>query len=137
MANGSLRAVMQEAERRGTNPVTVSRTSSILLPKEGQVAESKGDRPLESGDVYETLRALKQAARLREPYEVTRFTGLRETQDGVLQEVDVEVLDAGPDADPHRRYQVRASAEGKQTIGNLARTPREAMAGMHWNKLDS
>jgi hypothetical protein len=108
------------------------------LPKEGKTAESKGDRPLESGDVYETLRALKQAAGFFEAYEVTRFTGHRKTQAGIEQEVDVEILDAGPDVDPaNLRYFVRAFAKGKQASGNNGPTLPDALVGVHWWDLDS
>ena len=92
---------------------------------------------MESEDLCETLRALKQAGKFFEAYEVTRFTGHRKTQDGIDQEVEVEVLDAGPDVEPHRRYLVVASAEEKKTIGGPGHTPREALAGFPWYKLDS
>ena len=107
----------------------------VVVVKEG-AAQSKGDRPVESGDHYETLRAVKQAAKLFEAYEVTRFTGYRQTQHGV-QEVDVEILDAGPDVDPGLRYHVLASAEGKEATGNPGRTPVEALGIVHWFDLDS
>jgi hypothetical protein len=91
---------------------------------------------VEPQDHYETLRAVKREAKLFEAYKVTRFTGYRQTQHGV-QEVDVEILDAGPDVDPGFRYHVLASAEGKETSGNPGRTPLEALAIVHWFELDS
>lgn len=93
---------------------------------------------MESGDVYEILAALKERAGFFEVYEVTRFIGYRQSQHGVQQEVEVEILDAGPDVvNPHLRYHLSARAEGKKASGNTGSTPREALAGVHWYKLDS
>ncbi len=92
---------------------------------------------MESGDLYGTLAFLKDKVGLSEVYEVTRFLGLRKTQQGVEQKVNVEILDAGPDVDPGLRYHASAFVEGKEASGTTGETLLEAVLNVPWQELDS
>jgi hypothetical protein len=70
---------------------------------------------------------------MSQTYQVTTFEGVRDRPDGSLQEVSVEVFDAGEDAGA-RRYMVTLNIEGDfeddedDIIGNPAPTLDEALS---------
>lgn len=89
-------------------------------------------------DPQEVMNRLKDEveAKFFEVYEVHSFEGYRQAADGSNQEVNVKILDMGPDAGD-QRYSVEAiSEDGKIARGNPARTVDEAIAITHWTELD-
>jgi len=83
------------------------------------------------------LAALQNHANFFELYQVTTFTGYRKTKQGDNQEVSVDLLDRGPDH-PSARYTVTATAkDGRSAGGNDSASIEEAIAIVHWYKLDA
>jgi hypothetical protein len=66
---------------------------------------------------------------MSETYQLTTFEGIRENTDGSWQEITLEVLDAGKDAED-RRYAVNVRFEGGADgiVGNPAPTLNEALS---------
>jgi hypothetical protein len=66
---------------------------------------------------------------MSETYRVMTFEGIRENADGRMQEITLEVLDAGKDAE-NRRYAVNVRFEGggDDIVGNPAPTLDEALS---------
>jgi hypothetical protein len=66
---------------------------------------------------------------MSETYRVTTFEGIRENADGRMQEITLEVLDAGKDAE-NQRYAVNVRFEGGRDdiVGNPAPTLDEALS---------
>jgi hypothetical protein len=77
----------------------------------------------------ETIGHIERELGISETSRVTTFEGLRENADGRLQEITVEVLDAGKRA-KSRRYavNVRFGDGGEDIIGNPAATLDEALS---------
>ena len=77
----------------------------------------------------ETIGHIERESRMSETSKVTTFEGIRENADGSLQEITVEVLDAGKRA-KGRRYAVNVRFEGggDDIIGNPAATLDEALS---------
>jgi hypothetical protein len=88
-------------------------------------------------DGHEAIRRLKNHADIFEAYEVRTFQCYRHSQDGSVQEVEVKIMDAGPDVDAGVRYSVVATSEdGKTASGNSAESIQTALAILHWYELD-
>lgn len=61
------------------------------------------------------------------------FLVRRNLKNGDVQKVTVEILDAGPNVDPQRRFKCIARAEnGRTAAGNSAKTIETALALVHW-----
>jgi len=85
----------------------------------------------------EVFEYLKQSGKFFEIYRVHNFVGYRYTQAGkekLVQEVNVEILDAGENA--HPRYHVSATAGDKKAHGNSNDSLEAAIAVVHWWDLD-
>jgi hypothetical protein len=87
-------------------------------------------------DTTDTIRRIEGELGMSQTYQVTTFEGVRDRPDGSLQEVSVEVFDAGEDAGA-RRYMVTLNIEGDfeddeddedDIIGNPAPTLDEALS---------
>jgi hypothetical protein len=77
----------------------------------------------------DTIRRIEKELGMSETYRVTTFEGIRENGDGSLQEVSLEVLDAGKGAGD-RRYavNVRFAGGGDDVVGDPAPTLDEALS---------
>ena len=84
---------------------------------------------------FEALNFLKIVPNVKEAYLRITVKCYREAKDGHMQEVLVEVLDAGPEYSG-ARYRVVVSAEGKSVIGNSFDSVEAAIATVHWWELD-
>jgi hypothetical protein len=72
-----------------------------------------------------------------EIYHVTTFRCYRRSRETSMQEVIVEILDMGPNAQADLRYSCHASTEdGRFATGNPGKTIDEALAIVHWGDLD-
>lgn len=70
-------------------------------------------------------------------YVVSQFKFLRKTESDNTQEVSVEILDAGPNANPNLRYHCTARADdGRTATGNPDSSIEHALMNMHWEHLD-
>jgi hypothetical protein len=80
-------------------------------------------------DTTDTIRRIEGELGMSQTYQVTTFEGVRDRPDGSLQEVSVEVFDAGEDAGA-RRYMVTLNIEDDEDeiIGNPAPTLDEALS---------
>jgi hypothetical protein len=66
---------------------------------------------------------------MSETYQLTTFEGIRENTDGSWQEITLEVLDAGKDAEDRRYAVILDFEDGERTIeGRTARTLDEALS---------
>ena len=76
----------------------------------------------------DTISRIERELGMSETSQVTTFEGIRETADGNIQEITVELLDAGKGAGA-RRYAVSVRFEGGRDdiIGNFAATLDEAL----------
>jgi hypothetical protein len=86
----------------------------------------------------EIIEKLKEVDGAHEVYHViSRFTLLRRTDDGNNQEVTVEILDAGPNANQNLRYHCMAKADdGRSATGNPDSSIEFALMNVHWEHLD-
>ena len=77
----------------------------------------------------DTISRIERELGMSETSQVTTFEGIRETADGSIQEITVELLDAGKGAGP-RRYavSVRFEGGGDDIIGNPAATLDDALS---------
>jgi hypothetical protein len=77
----------------------------------------------------DTIRRIEKELGMSETYQLTTFEGIRENTDGSWQEITLEVLDAGKDAED-RRYAVNVRFEGGADgiVGNPAPTLNEALS---------
>lgn len=87
-------------------------------------------------DSYRAINELRKHAGFFEVYEVTTFQAYRRTKAGGTQDVKIEILDAGPDADQERYMCIATSDDGKTAAGNSADSIDVAVAIVHWYKLD-
>jgi len=80
-------------------------------------------------DAGDTIRRIERELGMSETFQVRVFEGVRERADGRLQELTVEVLDAG-EGTGARRYAVNVRFEvgGDDIIGNPAATLDEALS---------
>lgn len=84
----------------------------------------------------ESLDILKTAAGAYEAYLRTEYIVYRKNREGVVQEVRIEVLDAGPAMAPIR-FHVQAKADnGRTATGNPSESLEIALATLHWEELD-
>ncbi len=85
----------------------------------------------------EIISRLKQKANFYEVYHKTSFNCVRTDKDGNSQEVDVDILDAGPDVNPNMRYHCVAKTEdGKLATGNPDSSIALVLMHVHWNNFD-
>jgi hypothetical protein len=77
----------------------------------------------------DTIRRIEKELGMSETYRVTTFEGIRENTDTSMQEITLEVLDAGKGAED-RRYAVNVRFEGggDDIVGNPAPTLDEALS---------
>ena len=77
----------------------------------------------------DTIRRIEKELGMSEIYRVTTFEGIRENTDTSMQEITLEVLDAGKGAED-RRYaiNVRFEGGGEDIVGNPAPTLDEALS---------
>lgn len=60
----------------------------------------------------------------------------RKLENDDVQKVTVEILDAGPNVDPQRRFKcIARAADGRTAAGNSAKTIETALALVHWRDL--
>ncbi len=86
----------------------------------------------------EIINHLKRVSGFFEVYHKTSFECYRKAKDGSEQEVLVEILDAGSDVDPQRRYQcVATTKDGKIATGNPAASIDVVLSLVHWQDLDN
>lgn len=81
---------------------------------------------------------LKSRVGLTEAYHVTTFKGYRKSgpQVGDIQEVTVEIWDAGPERRASRYMILAVSEGGKVASGNPVDSIETALALVHWADLD-
>ena len=73
----------------------------------------------------------------KEVYSLRQFLCYREAKSGHMQEVAVQIWDAGPFMDKGMRYHCYAKTDdGKSATGNPADTIHTAMSLVHWGNLD-
>jgi hypothetical protein len=77
----------------------------------------------------DTIMHIEKELGMSETYRVTTFEGIRENADGRMQEITLEVLDAGKDTE-NQRYAVNVRFEGGRDdiVGNPAPTLEEALS---------
>jgi len=80
---------------------------------------------------------LKQNANVVELYQKTTFTGFSEDKNGIVQEVELDILNAGPNRPEHRYRCIARSEDGKMATGNPESTIDMALLHVHWNNLDN
>ena len=77
----------------------------------------------------DTIMHIEKELGMSETYRVTTFEGIRENADGRMQEITLEVLDAGKDAENDRyAVNVRFEGGGDDIVGNPAPTLNEALS---------
>ena len=82
------------------------------------------------------LNCLKKMAGIFEASRTTTYTCSRKTRAGTVQEVRVDILDAGPD-NPDARYRVVALSEtGKRASGKAGHSIEVAVGMVPWWNLD-
>lgn len=87
-------------------------------------------------DIDEIINRLKKHANISEVHHKTSFHCYHTDKNGNTQEVEVDILDAGPD-DPQLRYHCTARSEdGKTATGNPASSLDVLLMGLHWYDLD-
>ena len=82
------------------------------------------------------ISELKKHANFFEVYHKTSFRCFRKAENGNDQEVNVDILDAGPDAGQLRYHCVAKSEDGKMATGNPAESIEIVLFGLHWYDLD-
>ncbi len=87
-------------------------------------------------NIEEIATRLKKDANIFEVRQKTTFTGYRKDKNGDNQEIEVDILDAGPN-EPKVRYTcIARSEDGKMATGNPDSSIEMAILGVHWNNLD-
>jgi len=82
------------------------------------------------------LREIRKFAGFFEVYHRTSFQCYRNAKSGAVQEVTVEIFDAGPDHSPNRYHVVATAADGKAASGNPGDSVNVALAFVHWWEFD-
>jgi hypothetical protein len=81
--------------------------------------------------------SLRQVEGVVEVYQKTSFQCYRRGKAGRVQEVQVDILDAGADASSGSRYTcVAHAASGKATVGKPGPSVDAALATINWGSLD-
>jgi len=88
-------------------------------------------------NIGEIVTRLKQNANVVELYQKTTFTGFSEDKNGIVQEVELDILNAGPNRPEHRYRCIARSEDGKMATGNPESTIDMALLHVHWNNLDN
>lgn len=84
------------------------------------------------------ITELKNYANFFEVYHKTTFECYRKDKNGNTREVEVSILDAGPDENPQLRYHcVARSEDGKMATGNPDSSIDMVLLHVHWNNLDN
>jgi hypothetical protein len=88
-------------------------------------------------DIAHVIHFLKQleGVDFEEVYPKTTFKCYRNKKNGGVQEVEVEILDAGP-GERDRYHCTATSEDGKVATGNPASTIEAVLAPLHWFELD-
>lgn len=86
----------------------------------------------------EIIENLKKISGVCETYRVIgSYKFVRNSKNGNTQTVQVDIFDAGEDADPAMRYHCSAKADdGTSAAGNPDKSVRWALSNMHWEYLD-
>jgi hypothetical protein len=84
----------------------------------------------------EILDTLKSVLGAFEAHLRTEYIVYRHKRGGGVQEVRVEVLDAGPSMGPVRFHVSAKSDDGRTATGNPAESLEIALATVHWGDLD-
>ncbi len=85
----------------------------------------------------EIISGLKQEADFSEVYQKTSFHCIRTDKNCSRQEVEVNILDAGPDVNQSFRYFCIAKSEdGKIATGNPDSSIELVLMHVHWHNLD-
>ena len=80
-------------------------------------------------DTTDIIRRIEKELGMSQTYRVSTFEGIRENADGSWQEITLEVLDAGKDAEDRRYVVVLDIEDGERTIeGRTAPTVDEALS---------
>jgi hypothetical protein len=82
------------------------------------------------------IDTLKKFGGIFEAYHKTTFECYRHSDKKGDRKVIVDILDAGPSSPGTRFLCVAHNEDGKGTSGNSAATIEEALAVVHWYKLD-
>ncbi len=86
-------------------------------------------------DPTTSIAELKKVAGIFEAYHATSFKCYRNKKAGGVQEVLVEILDAG--SDNSQRYHCTATTDdGRSATGNPAPSIDVVLATLHWGDLD-
>lgn len=85
----------------------------------------------------EIIEQLKRVTGSFEVYQKTSFVCYRDAKDGSVQEVLVDILDAGIGVEPQLRYScIARTKDGKVATGNPASSIDAMLSIVHWYKLD-
>ncbi len=85
----------------------------------------------------EIISGLKQEANFSEVYQKTGFHCIRTGKNGNEQEVQVDILDAGPDVNQsYRYYCVAKSEDGKKATGIPDSSVALVLMHVRWGDLD-
>ena len=87
------------------------------------------------GEYFDALAVLKETIGVFEIYQVSTFRMYRKPKGGGVQELTVEVWDAGPQ-EPSRYHVIATTEDGREASGNAGSTIQEAIAFVHWGDLD-
>jgi hypothetical protein len=82
-------------------------------------------------DTTHIIRRIEKELGMSQTYQVTTFEGIRENADGSWQDITLELLDAGEDAEERRYVAVLDIDDGERTIeGRTAPTVDEALSNV-------
>ncbi len=80
---------------------------------------------------------LKKDANLTEVCHKTTFVGYRKDKNGNNQEIEVDILDAGPIRPEYRYTCIARSEDGKMATGNPDSSIEMTLLHVHWINLDN
>ena len=84
----------------------------------------------------EMMEKLKKYGEFFELHHKTSFIGYRHTKNKGDQEVQIDILDAGPEAGNARYYCTATSEDGKVATGNSGPSIDVVLGTVHWYNLD-
>ncbi|MGC2237120.1 MAG: hypothetical protein WA584_13220 [Pyrinomonadaceae bacterium] len=87
-------------------------------------------------DKLEIIEQLKERSKCFELYEVTTYKGYRTGKDGNVQDVNIEIFDAG-EGKSHRYHVEATTNDGKMATGNPQDSLNDAITLVHWQDLDT